>query len=110
MIQVSLIFLFFSNASLAYQPVVPGPIPFHEVVKIVLGRVQGRLLAANEDLPDSLEFTLGTNMVQELRILSPQGNIIIVRVDDTTGRILDIRGRGLTAAHTLPDQKNRKHN
>ena len=98
MIRIALLLLALA-APLAAQPVQPQPLmPFHEVVKIVAQRFDGRVLAARVDQPRPDEFALGAEAVQQLTLLSPQGNILLIRLDGVTGRVLEVRGRGLTAA------------
>ena len=99
MIRAAIVFLMISSAPAAAAPAgSPDLLPLHEVVKIVAGRFQGRLLGARIDSPEPFEFVSGTDIVQELKLLSPQGNIIVIRLDGMTGRVLDARGRGLTEA------------
>ncbi len=75
-----------------------GILPFHEVVKIINSRIAGRPLAARIDEPRPFELALGSNIIHEVTLLSPQGNIILVRLDGETGRFLEMRGRGILAA------------
>lgn len=100
MFRAALVFLLIPAALMADPPAVPKLLPLHEVVKIVSDRFKGRLLAARIDQPEPYEFALGADSIQELVLLSPQGNIIRLRLDGATGRILDVRGRGLTQART----------
>ena len=98
MIRIALLLLALA-APLAAQPVQPQPLmPFHEVVKIVAQRFDGRVLAARVDQPRPYEFALGAEAVQQLTLLSPQGNILLIRLDGVTGKVLEVRGRGLTQA------------
>ena len=84
MIRIALLLLALA-APLAAQPVQPQPLmPFHEVVKIVAQRFDGRLLAARIDQPRPYEFALGAEVVQQLTLLSPQGNILLIRLDGVT--------------------------
>ncbi|WBU61160.1 hypothetical protein [Paracoccus albus] len=107
MIRAALILLLIPIAALCAPAKPPELLPLHEVVKIVGERFQGRLLAARVDSPAPYEFALGSDSIQELVLLSKQGNIIIIRLDGETGRILDVRGRGLNAAR-VPMNKNHK--
>ena len=98
MIRTALLLLAMT-APLAAQPARPQPLmPLHEAVKIVAQRFDGRLLAARVDRPRPFEFALGAEVVQELTLLSPQGNVLLIRLDGITGRVLEVRGRGLTQA------------
>ena len=80
--------------------------PLHEAVKIVAQRFDGRLLAARVDKPRPYEFALGAEAVQQLTLLSPQGNILLIRLDGVTGKVLEVRGRGLTAARAKGREKD----
>lgn len=104
MFRAALVFLLIPFALLADPVTMPEALPLHEVVKIVTERFQGRLLAARFDRPQPYEFALGADSIQELVLLSPQGNILRLRLDAETGRILDVRGRGLTQARVPPQE------
>lgn len=108
MIRIALVFLLIPFMCLAEEPKAPDLLPLHEVVKIVGGRFEGRLLAARVDEPEPFEFALGTDVVQELLLLSKQGNILKIRLDGVTGRVLDIRGRGLNEARVQDNKEDRK--
>lgn len=98
MMRIALVLLMVSTAALAQPGTAPKLLPLHELVKIIGERFQGRLLRARIDSPAPFEFALGADAVQELTLISPQGNIIIIRIDGASGRVLDVRGRGLTQA------------
>lgn len=102
MLRTALVFLLIPCILMADPGPEPKPLPLHEVVKIVGERFQGRLLGARIDRPEPYEFALGADSIHELVLLSPQGNIIRLRLDAVTGRVLDVRGRGLTAARVPP--------
>ena len=108
MFRAALVFLLIPFMCLADEPPAPDLLPLHEVVKIVGERFEGRLLAARIDEPEPFEFALGTDVVQELVLLSKQGNILKIRLDGVSGRVLDIRGRGLGDARLRDDQNDRK--
>ncbi len=105
MFRAALVFLLIPSALMADHAAVPREMPLHDAVKIVTERFQGRLLAARIDPPDPYEFALGADAIHELVLLSPQGNILKFRLDAKTGRILDVRGRGLTEARIHQDRK-----
>lgn len=108
MIRIALLLLTFAMP-VAANPAPPQPLmPIHEVVKIVAGRFDGRLLAARVDKPRPYEFALGAEVVQELTLLSPQGNILLIRLDGVTGRVLEVRGRGLTDARARSKDDDRR--
>lgn len=108
MIRSALVFLLFPIALMADQPAVSKLLPLHEAVKIVAERFEGRLLAARIDQPEPYEFARGVNIVHELVLLSSQGNVLRARLDGETGRVLDIRGRGLTQARATHTQDNKE--
>lgn len=98
MIRIAVLLLALATPLAADPAQQPALMPLHEAVKIVAKRFDGRLLAARLDQPRPYEFALGAEVVQELRLLSPQGNILLIRLDGVTGRVLEVRGRGLTKA------------
>ncbi|MDO5642862.1 MAG: hypothetical protein Q4G26_10835 [Paracoccus sp. (in: a-proteobacteria)] len=105
MIRAALVFLMIPLSGMAAPPALPGLMPLHEAVSIVNARFQGRLMAARIDAPEPYEFALGAETVQELVMLTPQGNILIIRLDAVTGKVLDVRGRGLGTAR-VPQKKD----
>ena len=106
MIRAALLLLALASP-LAAQPAGRDALmPLHEAVKIVAQRFDGRLLAARVDRPRPFEFALGAEVVQELTLLSPQGNVLLIRLDGITGRVLEVRGRGLTDARTRHKDPN----
>ena len=109
MIRAALIFLLIPIAGLCAPAKQPDLLPLHEVVKIVGERFQGRLLAARVDSPQPYEFALGSDSIHELVLLSKQRNIIIIRLDSETGRVLDVRGRGLNAARVPMNNMDKDH-
>ncbi|MBA4489653.1 hypothetical protein [Paracoccus sp. S1E-3] len=109
MFRITVLLLAFATP-LAAEPARPAPLmPFYALVKIVAQRFDGRLLAARLDAPRPYEFALGAEVVQQLTLLSPQGNVLLIRLDGVTGRVLDVRGRGLTAARAKGNDRERDH-
>ncbi|MFV0409615.1 MAG: hypothetical protein ACK5LJ_07945 [Paracoccus sp. (in: a-proteobacteria)] len=109
MIRIVLVLLAFSSATLA-QPAGPGNLlPLHELVKIANDRFEARILAAKINSPEPFEYALGTDVVQELVLLTPQGDMILMRLDGETGRVLDIRGRDLGKARRQPGGRPDRH-
>ncbi|WBU65230.1 PepSY domain-containing protein [Paracoccus aerodenitrificans] len=98
MIRVALICLALCTPLTAEPVKLAELMPFPKIVMIVKERFHGRLLGARLDSPKAFEFASGVHAVHELTLLSPQNNVIRIRLDAETGRILDVRGRGLTAA------------
>lgn len=106
MIRIALLLLALTAPALA-DPARPPPLmPLHEAVKIVTARFDARLLAAKLDDPRPFEFALGAEVVQELTLISRQGNILLVRLDGVTGKVLEVRGRGLTKARVRDKEKD----
>lgn len=98
-----LLILLLPAAPLAAQQPLPGDIaaatdvralPFHLIAERVAERYAGRMVAARSDSPRPLEHALGARLVYEFRLVTPQRNLLIIRVDAGSGRFLDISGRG----------------
>lgn len=106
MIRAALLLLALASPLAAQPPGGEALMPLHEAVKTVAQRFDGRLLAARVDKPRPYEFALGAEVVQQLTLLSPQGNILLIRLDGVTGKVLEVRGRGLTAARAKGREKD----
>lgn len=74
------------------------PLPFHELAAAVFDRYAGRLLAAEARPPLPDERRLGADLVYQFRILTPERNLLDIRIDARTGRFLSVTGRGQLAA------------
>lgn len=74
------------------------PLPLPQAVEIVQARYHGRLIGAKLSGPFPSERALGVALVEELRLLTPQGNVLNIRLDARTGRFLEIAGIGQIAA------------
>lgn len=74
------------------------PIPLPKAAEIVATRYDGRLIAARLTGPRATERALGAELVEELRLLTPQGNVLMIRLDARTGRFLEVAGVGQTEA------------
>lgn len=70
------------------------PLPLHQIARRVDARYEGRLLAAQMRPPRPPERDAGVQLVYELRLLTPQRNILNIRLDARTGRFLEVAGRG----------------
>ena len=70
------------------------PLPLPQAVEIVQTRYQGRLIGAKLTGPHAHERALGVALVEELRLLTPQGNVLRIRLDARDGRFLEIAGVG----------------
>lgn len=96
----------FAHAAPAFEPVSPivlaqlqapreGMIDVRTAIDRVLARYVGTVVEAElkRGRPDEL-----ADVVYELRLLTPQGNMLRIRVDAANGDILEVDGRGLTRA------------
>lgn len=70
------------------------PLPLHEAAKFVGQRYHGRLIAARLAQPTPHERSLGVELVEELRLLTPSRNLLLIRLDARGGRFLDVAGVG----------------
>lgn len=80
------------------------PLPFHQIAAAVSDRYEGRFLAADARPPTPEERELGTELVYRFRLVTPQQNLLDIRVDARTGRFLSVAGRGQLAARKPVDQ------
>lgn len=70
-------------------------IPIGQAVDIVAARYQGRMIAAEVTEDDD-------RALYEFRWLTPQGNVLRIRLDGITGRFVLVDGVGQTDARILP--------
>ena len=70
------------------------PLPLHEAARLVGERYHGRLIAARLAPPTAHERGLGVELVEELRLLTPARNLLMIRLDARSGRFLEIAGIG----------------
>lgn len=70
-------------------------IPITKAMEIAGARYEGQLVSADlgQGRPEEK-----TDLVYQFRWLTPQGNILNIRIDARDGAILDVEGAGLTAA------------
>lgn len=78
------------------------PAPFHRIAESVTDRYEGRLLAAETRPPRPNERALGAQLVYQFRLLTPDRQVLDIRVDARDGRFLDVAGRGQIAARRRP--------
>lgn len=83
-----------------------SPRPFHELAESVTDRYRGRLIGAQMAPPTPHERMLGAALVYEFRLLTPQRNLLLIRLDARSGRFLEIAGRGQTAARRMTDKED----
>lgn len=77
-------------------------ISLSELMPRVAARFPGRLLAATLAPPEPDEQARGVALVYDLRMLSPDGDMIRLRVDARDGAFLDIAARDLLRAQRRP--------
>lgn len=70
------------------------PLPFHEMAAMVAERYAGRMVAAQIQPPTAQERALGAPLIYEFRLVTPQRNLLNIRIDARDGRFLDVAGRG----------------
>ncbi len=70
------------------------PLPFDRLARRVSDRYAGRLVGAEIRRPSPREHELGAALVYEFRLLTPEGNLLRIRLDARTGRFLEVAGRG----------------
>lgn len=80
------------------------PLPLNEVAAAVSDRYAGRLLAADTRAPHPHERDLGAELVYQFRLMTPQQNLLDIRIDARTGRFLSVSGRGQLAARQAAQQ------
>jgi uncharacterized membrane protein YkoI len=73
-------------------------VPLRRAVEIALARFDGRVIAARLTGPLPGERDRGVVLVQELRLLTPDRDVLRIRLDARTGAFLDVAGRGLAKA------------
>lgn len=70
------------------------PQPFHELAERVHDRYRGRLIGVQIAPPTPDERDLGAELVYEFRLMTPQRNLLRIRLDARSGRFLEVAGRG----------------
>lgn len=82
------------------------PLPLHEIAESVTTRYRGRIIAADIRPPHPPERQLGAELIYELRLITPQSNLLNIRLDARTGRFMEVAGRGQIEARK-PTQDNK---
>lgn len=80
------------------------PMPLQQIMAIVTERYQGEIVAAEVRSGKKRE---GTDIVYELRLLTPRSNMLKIRIDAMSGDFLEVDGRGLVDARRLPGEHTR---
>ena len=75
-----------------------SPLPLHRIAAAVSQRYSGRILAADTRAPRPEERDLGADLIYQFRLVTPQRNLLDIRIDARTGRFLSVSGRGQLAA------------
>ncbi|WP_147457580.1 PepSY domain-containing protein [Paracoccus alkanivorans] len=70
------------------------PQPLHRIAEAVTDRYEGRIIAAEVRPPLPRERLAGVQLIYEIRLITPQRNLLNIRLDARTGRFLEIAGRG----------------
>ncbi|MDO5530053.1 MAG: PepSY domain-containing protein [Paracoccus sp. (in: a-proteobacteria)] len=70
----------------------PTVLALPQAAAILARQFDGQLLRVDLTLPDPLDFALGTNLVHEFRLLTPERHILRISMDAETGEILDVAG------------------
>lgn len=81
------------------------PLPLHEIAEAVSTRYRGRIIAADIRPPLPAEREKGTELIYELRLITPQNNLLNIRLDARTGRFMEIAGRGQIEARKQTEDK-----
>ncbi|MDH2325243.1 PepSY domain-containing protein [Cereibacter sp. SYSU M97828] len=98
MIRVALLVLFLALPAHADDDparLAEHALPIDRALSVVAGRYEGRMIAAELTEEDD-------RAVYDFRWLTPQGNVLRIRLDAATGRFLLVDGVGQTEARILP--------
>lgn len=82
-----------------------GILPLHRAAEIVSQRFRGRLIAARLVPPRPEERARGVALVHELRLLTPDRDVLLIWLDARSGAFLEVAGTGLTKARRKGDRK-----
>ncbi|WP_134681321.1 hypothetical protein [Paracoccus ravus] len=80
-------------------------LPLNEAARLATTRFRGRLIAARLRPPTPGERDRGVELVHELRLLTPDRDVILIRLDAHDGSFLEVRGAGLTRARRSSGEK-----
>lgn len=80
------------------NPAVFAVNPLSKAAELVEKRFEGKLIGARLVPPKPRESDLGIQLVQELRLLTPQRNVLVIRIDAETGKFLEVAGSGIAEA------------
>lgn len=73
-------------------------LPLSEVARIAAQRFEGKLISARLMPPSPAEHARGVELVHELRLLTPDRDVLLLRLDARSGDFLEAAGAGLTRA------------
>ncbi len=82
------------------------PLRLRQVVKLVEKRFDGRILGAALLPARPNERDLGAVLVFELRWLTPDRDLLLIRVDAVSGRFLEVVGQGIAEARATHRKKD----
>ena len=80
-------------------------IPLKRAVEIATQRFNGRVIAARLSGPSAHDREHGVVLVHELRLLTPDRDVLRIRLDARSGDFLEVAGAGLTRARRKGQQK-----
>jgi len=81
------------------------PLPLRQIVRMVTGRYAGRPVAIDMQLPTDSEAALGAQLVFQVRLLTPDRNLLDIRLDARNGRFLQVSGRGQLQARSAASKR-----
>ncbi|MDS9467977.1 hypothetical protein RGQ15_10410 [Paracoccus sp. MBLB3053] len=79
--------------------------PLQDAMHIAMARFHGRLIAARLRAPRPEEHERGVQLVHELKLLTRERDVLLIRLDAQTGAFLEVRGSGLTRARRSTREK-----
>lgn len=82
------------------------PLRLRDVVKLVEQRFEGRILGAAVLPARPQERELGAVLVFELRWLTPDRDLLHIRVDAVSGRFMEVAGQGIAEARKNQHEKD----
>jgi uncharacterized membrane protein YkoI len=81
------------------------PLPLRQIVRMVTARYAGRPVAIDMQLPTDSETASGTQLVYQVRLLTPDRNLLDIRLDARDGRFLQVSGRGQLQARSAASKR-----
>lgn len=78
-------------------------VPLGDALAQARSRFQGKLIAARLVPPLPNEYQRGVELVYEMRLMTPQRDVLIIRLDARNANFLEVAGAGLARARRLPE-------